>query len=65
MSSGKAARPRTWRWLVVLHDLPPMPPYSEVVTGFFTKRAAEAERRMILLTHRRPRMVRIDVERAR
>lgn len=51
---GRRAMPRHWRWLVVLHDLPPMPKRSEVVWGYLTKRSAEHEATML----------RIDVVRA-
>jgi hypothetical protein len=47
----RVRRPRTWRWLVVLRDLPPMPPRAEVVTGFLTRRSAEYECRMLRVAH--------------
>jgi hypothetical protein len=59
-------RPWSWRWLVVLHDLPPMPPHSEVIHGWLTRREAEHQARMIRMSHNRhiaARMVRIEVVR--
>lgn len=34
---------RTWRWLIVIDDLPPMPERHEVVDGYLTRRSARHE----------------------
>lgn len=63
------ARLRPWhRWLVVVHDLPPMPTRSEVTEAFIFRRAAEHAWRMTSISQSRNiarRWVAVTLEQAR